>query len=61
LIGLDTNVVIRYIMQDAPEHVARAVAIIEGELSQDTPGFLTSIVLVETVWVLKTVYRIPKA
>jgi predicted nucleic-acid-binding protein len=61
LIGLDTNIVVRYIMQDDPEQVARAVAIIEGELSQDTPGFLTLIVLVETVWVLKTVYRIPKA
>ena len=61
MIGLDTNVIVRYIMQDDPEQVARAVAIIEGKLNQDNLGFLTLIVLVETVWVLKTVYRIPKA
>lgn len=61
MIGLDTNVIIRYIMQDDPGQVAAAVDVIEGKLSHDNPGFITLIVLVETVWVLKTVYRIPKA
>lgn len=61
MIGLDTNVIVRYIMQDDPEQVAIAVEIIEGELDHDNPGFITLIVIVETVWVLKSVYRVPKA
>ena len=61
MLGLDTNVVVRYIMQDDPEQFAQAAAVIEGELSDDNPGFITQIVLAETVWVLKTVYHIPKA
>ena len=60
MIGLDTNVIVRYIMQDAPKQVAQAVAVIEGQLSGDNPGFVSLIALVETVWVLKSVYRIPK-
>lgn len=47
-------------MQDDPEQAAAAVEVIEGALSDDNPGFIALIVLVETVWVLKTVYRIPK-
>lgn len=61
MIGLDTNVIVRYIMQDDPEQLAQAIEVIEGQLSDEDPGFITQIVLVETVWVLKTVYRIPKA
>lgn len=61
MIGLDTNVIVRYIMQDDPEQLAAAVEVIEGELSHDNPGFITLIVVVESVWVLKTVYGIPKA
>ena len=47
-------------MQDDPEQVAAAVGVIEGELDHDNPGFITQTVLVETIWVLKTVYRIPR-
>ena len=52
--------IVRYIMQDDPEQVAAAVGVIEGELDHDNPGFITQTVLVETIWVLKTVYRIPR-
>lgn len=61
MIGLDTNVIVRYIMQDDPLQVAQAVAIIEQQLNDDNPGFISLIVLVETVWILKTVYDIPKS
>ena len=61
MVGLDTNVIVRYIMQDDPEQVAVAVGVIEGELDHDNPGFITQIVLAEIIWVLRTVYRIPKA
>ena len=48
-------------MQDDPEQVAGAVGVIEGELDHDNPGFITQIVLVEIIWVLRSVYGIPKA
>jgi predicted nucleic-acid-binding protein len=60
MVGLDTNVIVRYIMQDDPVQVAQAVAVIEDRLTRDNPGFIGLIVLVETIWVLKTVYHIPK-
>ena len=53
--------IVRYIMQDDPEQVAAAVGVIEGELDHDNPGFITQIVLVEIIWVLRSVYGIPKA
>ena len=61
MIGLDTNVIVRYIMQDDPVQLAQAVAVIEHELSQDNPGFISLIVLAETIRVLKTVYHLPKS
>lgn len=58
MIGLDTNVLVRYLAQDDPEQSARATELIEGRLSGDEPGFIGCIVLVETVWVLKRSYRV---
>jgi len=57
MIGLDTNVLVRYLAQDDPDQAARATRIIERELTEDTPGFIGLVVLVETVWVLQRLYR----
>ena len=57
MIGLDTNVLVRYLTQDDPDQAARATRIVEQELSEDTPGFIGLVVLVETVWVLQRLYR----
>ena len=54
MIGLDTNVVVRYLTQDGPQYPA-AVKLIES-LSAEEPGFITLIVLVEIVWVLESCY-----
>lgn len=61
MIGLDTNVIVRYIMQDDPDQSRQATDLIEGNLSGDEPGFIALLALAEILWVLKTVYRIPKA
>ena len=56
MIGLDTNVVIRYLTQDDPEQSVRANEWIEQRLTSREPGFISVIVLVEVVWVLETCY-----
>ena len=61
MIGLDTNILIRYFAQDDPEQSARATAIIEEQISENNPGFISSIVLVEMVWTLTRLYKMTTA
>lgn len=56
MIGLDTNVLVRYLTQDDPRQAARANRLIENELNERRPGFVGLIVLVEVCWVLKRLY-----
>lgn len=56
MVGLDTNVLVRYLAQDDPRQAARATRLIEQELSAGAPGFVSLIVLVELCWVLKRLY-----
>jgi predicted nucleic-acid-binding protein len=60
VIGLDTNVVIRYIAQDDARQSAKATQLMEN-LSSETPGFLPLVALVEIVWVLAGRYAASKA
>ena len=61
MIGLDTNVLVRYIVQDDPEQAAAAARLIEGRCTARSPGYVSVPVLVELVWVLTTAYRHGKA
>lgn len=56
MIGLDTNVLVRYLAQDEPAQSALATRLIERQLSEREPGFIGLVVLVETCWVLKRLY-----
>ena len=56
MIGLDTNVLVRYLAQDDKTQSAQATALIEQECSVETPGFVAQIVLAEVVWVSESVY-----
>jgi len=60
MIGLDTNVLVRYLVQDDPAQTARATRLIERELSDSEPGFVSLVVLMETCWVLKRIYGATK-
>ena len=59
MIGLDTNVLVRYVMQDDPRQSARATSLIEA-LSADEPGFVPVVALVELVWVLAGSYALDR-
>lgn len=53
--GLDTNVLVRYVMQDDPRQSPRATRLIES-LTPDAPGFVPVVTLMELVWVLAGSY-----
>jgi predicted nucleic-acid-binding protein len=57
VIGLDTNVLVRYLAQDEPHQAARATRVMEREVSEAEPGFIGLVVLIETVWVLQRLYK----
>jgi len=56
MIGLDTNVLIRYLTQDDPVQSAKATEIFERRLTPKNPGFVSLVAMVETVWVLDRAY-----
>jgi predicted nucleic-acid-binding protein len=56
MIGIDTNVLVRYVVQDDARQTATATQFIETTLSGDEPGWIASIVLCEFVWVLDGAY-----
>ena len=55
MIGLDTNVVLRYLLQDDPAQTRQANQIFERQLSAENPGFLNIATVLEIVWVLRSV------
>jgi predicted nucleic-acid-binding protein len=59
MIGLDTNVLVRYIAQDDPKQSPLANALIQT-LSSEAPGFVTQVALVELVWVMQSCYQTTK-
>ena len=59
MIGLDTNVLIRYIAQDDAKQSPRATVLI-GSLTTDNPGFIAQVSLVELVWVMQSCYEATK-
>lgn len=56
MIGLDTNVLVRYIAQDDKHQSARATVLIEKECSAAMPGYVGLVVLAEVVWVSESRY-----
>lgn len=57
--GLDTNVLVRFLVQDDPTQAALATQAIEA-LTEVDPGFVSREVMVELVWVLERAYDLPR-
>ena len=55
MIGLDTNVLVRYIAQDDPAQSPQATRLIES-LTAEEPGFVSIVAAIELVWVLTGCY-----
>ena len=61
MIGLDTNVVVRYLAQDDVRQAAAATRLIEGTLTAEARGFISIVTLAEVVWVMGSIYRVTRA
>lgn len=59
MIGIDTNVILRFVVQDDPEQARRAVALFR-QLSAEHPGFINSVTIAEVAWVLRSAYDAPR-
>jgi predicted nucleic-acid-binding protein len=56
VIGLDTNILVRFLTQDDPDQAPLASAAM-AQLTQDRPGLIGREVLIELVWVLERSYK----
>ena len=59
MIGLDTNVIVRYIMQDDAKQSPLATRLIES-LTPESPGFVPLVSVVELGWVLSSAYDLER-
>lgn len=56
MIGIDTNVLVRYLAQDDPVQSAIATELIERRLGVHDPGFISVVAMTETARVLARAY-----
>ena len=56
MVALDANVIVRYIAQDDPLQSAAATRVFEEVITDENHGFISSIAMCETLWVLSRAY-----
>ncbi|WP_168788884.1 PIN domain-containing protein [Paraburkholderia aromaticivorans] len=59
MIGLDTNVLVRYFAQDDAAQSKKATTLMES-FSAERPGYVSQVALVEVVWVLGRSYGVER-
>jgi predicted nucleic-acid-binding protein len=60
MIGLDTNILVRYFVKDEPEQSRKAVNLVHG-LSPAEPGWVALATMLELFWAVSRIYRVDKA
>src|SRR5687768_16135549 len=58
--GLDTNVIVRFLMKDDEDQFKRADAVFTGAAASGEKLFINAITLCEVVWVLRSAYDEPR-
>jgi predicted nucleic-acid-binding protein len=61
MLGIDTNVLVRYLTRDDQAQYEKARRLIEREVAEGEPVFVSLLVLLETEWVLRSRYEMVKA
>ena len=61
MLGIDTNVLVRYVVRDDEAQFAKANRLIKGEIDAGEAVFVSLPVLLEAEWVLRSRYHISKA
>jgi predicted nucleic-acid-binding protein len=60
MLGIDTNVLVRFLVRDDEIQFQKASHLIKREVAQGRYVFVCQLVLLETEWVLRSRYRVPK-
>lgn len=58
MIALDTNVLVRFLVEDDEVQTARARALLQRAVTEGKPCYVSDVVMCELVWVLERSYRI---
>jgi len=61
MIGLDTNILVRLLVEDDLVQSAQAKHFVERRCTPESPGFINCVVLAELVWVLGSIYHFGRA
>ena len=61
MLGIDTNVLVRYLVRDDQAQYEKARRLIDREVSKGEPVLVSLLVLLETEWVLRSRYDLAKA
>ena len=61
MIGLDTNVLVRFLVRDDEMQFARARRLLQRETGKGEPVLINLLVLLETEWVLRSRYALSKS
>lgn len=61
MLGIDTNVLVRFLVQDDEAQFERACRLIEREVAAGRPVFVGLLVVLETEWVLRSCYGLGKS
>jgi predicted nucleic-acid-binding protein len=61
MLGIDSNVLVRYLVRDDQLQFERARRLINREANRNEPVLISLLVLLETEWVLRSRYELPKA
>ena len=56
MIGIDTNIVVRLIVDDEPKQAVAARDFIRDRCTPEDPGYISNIVLAEVAWILSRGY-----
>jgi predicted nucleic-acid-binding protein len=60
MLGVDTNVIVRYLTRDDKPQYERARRLIDSEVAKGEPVLVSLLVLLETEWVLRSRYEMAK-
>lgn len=61
MLGVDTNVLVRYLARDDQPQYERARRLINREVAKGEPVLVSLLVLLETEWVLRSRYEMAKS
>jgi predicted nucleic-acid-binding protein len=60
MLGIDTNVLVRFLVRDDEAQFEKARKLINREVAAGRRVFVSQLVLLETEWVLRSRYSLPK-